>query len=189
MTSACALSSLPCVVPISRMGYPSLFSLQVSHQFNLASALLLDIQALVMSTQPNTHETPAWFGVSLSRSLHTLAQNAHAILPADADVCASLDQAAGLVYFHESCINDMQTLGLVSDPLFIYSGYTSAVEHLLKVAKLPGFEGTIRSKICRDLSSYLKNILAVIYKNGGNVAHLFEDPDMRNLLIGLARLL
>ncbi|KAL5631828.1 hypothetical protein ACGC1H_000017 [Rhizoctonia solani] len=139
-----------------------------------------------MSMHLNSDETPDWFHVSLSSALHTLAQHAHTAVPSD--IRALIDETAGRVYFHESCINDMQTFGLSTDPSFIYSGYRSAMDNLLAVVARPGSEGTPRGRICRDINSYLNNILVVIKEKGSNVTHLFTDPDMCNLLVGLARL-
>ncbi|KAG8749968.1 hypothetical protein FRC11_010880 [Ceratobasidium sp. 423] len=135
--------------------------------------------------------TPGWYKNSLTNALRTIAQKSKKVLPQD--IYATIEEAAGRAYVHESYINDVYAANpgrpIHSDPLFVYSGYKASLVNLLKVAGQPGFEGTPRGRICHNIDAHLRDILTVVRSKGCDVGRLFKDPEMNRLLVNFTSVL
>ncbi|CEL56377.1 hypothetical protein RSOLAG1IB_07763 [Rhizoctonia solani AG-1 IB] len=135
--------------------------------------------------------TPSWYKCSLTNALRTVAQKSKSVLPPD--VYATIEEAAGRTYIHESYINDAYIANpgqpIHPDLSFVHAGYKASLGNLLSVVGQPGFEGSSRGKICYAINQCLQDILTLVRSKGNDVGRLFKDPEMSRLLANLASVL
>ncbi|CUA69285.1 hypothetical protein RSOLAG22IIIB_08410 [Rhizoctonia solani] len=141
-----------------------------------------------MQLAPTIYPIATWYQGSLSCALNHVAQTAKAA--ASPEITASLDEAAGRVYIHESYIYELQAVNpghiINPDPLFVYNGYLCALHNLIGVLTAPELKNTADCQVCHNIYMRLQEILKIIYYRGYDIPGLFQDPNMSKALSDLA---
>ncbi|KAF8595770.1 hypothetical protein BDV93DRAFT_564002 [Ceratobasidium sp. AG-I] len=128
------------------------------------------------------HNTPDWYEGSVAQTLSLLAQNSLSRVPAD--LYATIEEAAGRVFIHESYTNDIyrplpnSQIPIPYDPIFVYTGYKNGLGNLMTITSDEQLYDTpARAAASKHLHGHLCKMLAFIQSKCFDIK-LLKDPEM-----------